>query len=193
MPKQVIGTWKNAQALVPDILEKLNSDSPLLFAALANPLFALEELGYEIAPSFCQELTDRLRFSPRDSVRVRQLRDQIFEHAGRRFDLESPTEIENVLFEHLKLRRPPHSGGKRTLQAPLFRFRHEHEKDPLESLRGLHVAVDALLEFRKLDARAPKLAPRSLYNEIRSGKHALPMTHIHARLKKRDTPRDDRG
>ena len=187
MSKEVLGTWKTTQALVPAILEKLNSDPPLLLAALANPLLALEELGYEIAPSFREELTDRLRFNPRDSVRVRKLRDEIFTHVGRSFDLESPAETQRVLFDHLKLRRPPYSAGKQTLQAPSFRFTHEQEKDPLESLRGQHAAVDALLEFRKLDGSAPKLAPRELYDEIKAGKHALPITHIRARLKTRDT------
>lgn len=187
MPTHVIGSWNAAQALLPAILEKLNSNPPLLLAALASPLLALEELGYEIAPSFREELTSRLRFSPQDAARIRQLRDEIFTHAGRSFDLESPAETESVLFDHLKLRRPPYSAGKQALQAPAFRFSHEQEKDPLESLRGQHAAVDALLEFRKLDARAPKLAPRELYDEIKGGKHALPLTRLHARLKTRKT------
>jgi hypothetical protein len=186
MPKQVIGTWKAAQALVPAILEKLNSDPALMLAALTNPLLALEDLGYEIAPSFREELTDRVRFKPRDSVRVRKLREAVFAHTGR-FDVESPVETERVLFGQLKLRRPPYTAGQLALQAPAYRSRLEPQRDPLESLRGQHAAVDALLELRRLDASAPRLAPRDLYDRVKAGRHSLPVTRIRARLKARDT------
>src|SRR4051812_11611067 len=106
MPKQVISSWKAAQALIPEILERLNADQPLLLAALANPLFALEELGYEIEPSFEEELIDRLRFGTKDAARIRHLRKEIFAHAGDAFDLESEDETERILFEQLKLPRP---------------------------------------------------------------------------------------
>ena len=186
MPKQVIQTCKAAQALVPAILEQLNSNPPLMLAALANPVLALEELGYEIAPAFREELIDRLRFGPRDSVRIRKLREAVFAHT-KRFDLDSPAETERVLFGHLKLRRPPYSAAKEALQAPAYRSAWEPGRDPLESLRGQHEAVDALLELRKLDASAPRLAPREVYEAVRAGKHPLPITRVHARVKARDT------
>ncbi len=181
MPKRAISSWKAAQALVPAILERLNADQPLLLAALANPLFALEELGYEIAPSFEQELVDRIRFRAKDAVRIRQLREEIFAQAGGAFDLESERETVRILFERLTLPRAAYD-GMQALRAPDFSFRRERTRDPLEALRGEHPLVDSLLEFRRLNARAPKLAPRELYNEIKAGKHRLSLTKLHVRF-----------
>ena len=50
MSRPSIDSWKEAQTVAPAVLERLNADPPLLMAAATNPLLALEELGYDIAP-----------------------------------------------------------------------------------------------------------------------------------------------
>ncbi len=177
----VIGSWKEAQAVAPAIVARLNDNPRLLLAAAANPVLALRNLEYEIAPSFLEEFVDRLRFGPRGAVRMRQLRQEIFSQAGRVFDLNSPSEIEHVLFERMKIPKP----WDVALEAchPLeFRFTHD-VKDPLEPLRGHHPLIELLLEFRRLNARAPGFAPPDLFEEIRAGKHRIPVVRMHARFR----------
>lgn len=182
MQSKVIGTWKDAQAIVPAVLPRLNSDPALLLAAAANPILALQSLGYDIAPSFLEEFADRLRFGARGAVRIRQLREEIYAVAGGAFDLTSPRDVEHVLFDRLKLSRPPYSLASDALRPPDFSIVHD-AKDPLEPLRGQHPLVDALLEFRRLNAHAPGFAPPDLFEEIRAGKHQTPIVRLHARLK----------
>ena len=181
MAKHVIQSWDEAKALAPAILEQLRADPPLLLAALSNPALAVEALGYEIAPAVRDELTTRSRFSKRDAARVHYLEREIFKQAGERFDLKSAADVERVLFGQLKLSRPYEKGK---------------DEDPLEALRGKHPVVDLLLEYRRLDASVPGLAPRKLFDEIRAGKHRLPLSRIEVRFKPRQAAEplgDDRA
>lgn len=182
MSQQLIGSWKEAQTVAPTVLERLNADPPLLMAAASNPVLALEELGYHIAPSFREEFVDRVRFGTSGATRFRQLRKKIFSEAGGSFDLDSPAEIDRVLFDYLKLSRPAYVGME-TFHAPDFSFTHHPEKEPLEAFRGQHPLVDSLLEYRRQNARAPNLATRELFDEIRAGKHRIPVVRLHARFK----------
>jgi hypothetical protein len=182
MSQHLISSWKEAQTVAPTVLERLNADPPLLMAAASNPILALEELGYNIAPSFREEFVDRVRFGTRGATLLRQLRKKIFSEVGVRFDLDSPTEIGRIIFDHLKLHRPAYAEME-TFRAPDFSFTRHYEKEPLEPFRGQHPLVDSLLEYRQLNARAPNFATRELFDEIRAGKHRIPVVRLHARFK----------
>jgi hypothetical protein len=71
MQQQVIDSWKEAQTVAPTVLERLNADPSLLLAAASNPILALQELGYDISPSFREEFVDRVRFGARGATRLR--------------------------------------------------------------------------------------------------------------------------
>jgi DNA polymerase family A len=178
-----ISSWKEAQTIAPTVLERLNADPSLLMAAASNPLLALQELGYEMSPSFREEFVDLIRFGTRGAIRLRQLRKEIFSQAGKVFDLDSPSELERLLFEHLNLPRPPSTAEIKALSAPDFSYTQQHKKDPLATLREQHPLVDLLLEYRRLNARAPGLAPREFYDEIRAGKHQIPVVSLRVRFK----------
>jgi hypothetical protein len=178
-----ISSWKEAQTVAPVVLERLNADPPLLMAAASNPLLALQELGYDITPSFREEFIDLVCFGTRGAIRLRQLKKEIFSQAGKVFDLDSPDETEQILFERLNLPRPLYTAEVEALRTPDFSYTLQHKKDPLEALRGQHPLVDSLLEFRRLNARASKLATRELFDEIRAGKHQIPVVSLRARFK----------
>src|SRR5579859_4078776 len=92
-----LSSWQSAQKQVVAILASLNKQPDLMLAAAANPLLALRELGYEIDPQVEQEFEDRIRFGTHYGPRLAGLRQQIFQIAGRQFDLDSAEELAAVL------------------------------------------------------------------------------------------------
>ncbi len=83
------------------------------------------------------ELLDRL--STRLSGRLMELEAAIYEAAGHRFNINSPRQLGQVLFEDLKL-----TGGKRTKSG------YSTDASVLESLKGAHPVIDLVIEFRQL-------------------------------------------
>jgi len=197
---QTIDSLRDLQRLVPAIVKEINADERLVLRAAANPLLALEELGYRLTPEVRIEAERRIRFSPQTVERLTQLAEAIYSYADERFDIESPTEIERVLFEKLKLPRietkePPKAQRKRPTQQPEPTLALQPSPsylrrpfgDPLERMRGAHPIMEPLLEYRRLEASEPRLAPRELYERIKSGAVALPVTNLRARLKRGPT------
>lgn len=188
---KIINSWEQLQQQIVSILEQINANSSLSVAAAANPIHALEEIGYEINPIARPEIEDRLRFEPRTAVQLRQLRAVIFEQAGHSFDLNAPAELQRVLFDELKIPVPGHNSYQQgqkcsrpdTNPLPPQLSWVPKVEDPLEVLRGTHQVIEPLLEYRRLEASAPRLAPRNLYNEVRQGKRQLFLESIRAQLK----------
>lgn len=83
------------------------------------------------------ELLDRI--STRLSGRLMELEAAIYEAAGHRFNINSPRQLGQVLFEDLKL-----TGGKRTKSG------YSTDASVLESLKGAHPVIDLVIEFRQL-------------------------------------------
>lgn len=189
--------WEKLQDRISSILDQLNANQDLALAAAANPLFALEELGYEIDPQARSEIEDRLRFDPPTVIRLRALREEIFEHAGHPFDLNSAEELKRVLFEELDLsvsgrqqnqsQQQPEELPDTSPLPPQLSWTEKVE-DPLEVLRDAHLIMEPLLEYRRLEASKPRLAPRPLYEEVRQGKRRLPIHNIRGRLKSQPNP-----
>jgi DNA polymerase I-like protein with 3'-5' exonuclease and polymerase domains len=187
-----IDSLKKLHHQLPSILEKINADPQLAIAAAANPLHALEELGYQIDSQVRAEIEDHVRFKPDIITKLRKLREEISKHAGHPFDPNLPAELHRVLFEKLKL--PPEE---------IKREKKEHlavltettpfppqvswapkMTDPLEKLRGKHPIIEPLLEYRRLEASTPRLASKELYNEIRTGKRSTKVVRVRGILKR---------
>lgn len=102
-----IGSIEELRQQVPAILKRLNADQALLLAAAANPVFALEELGYRIPNELLRDLDRRIRFSPAERERLDALTVRLQEIAKVAFDPEDPAELERVLFARLALPELP--------------------------------------------------------------------------------------
>jgi competence ComEA-like helix-hairpin-helix protein len=189
-----INSWEQLQAQISQILASMNEQPELALAAAVNPLFALEELGYEIEPAARPAIEDRLRFDHRVAVQRRQLRQKISELAGEEFDPDSAQALQRILYDKLKISNPEslykqtsRTGGYEEIDLspprPHVRWL-EPQDDPLDALRGKHPILEPLLEYRRLGTLAPQLAPRNIYEEVRSGKRALSVKHIKGRLKR---------
>ncbi|MBU9896274.1 DNA polymerase I [Holdemanella biformis] len=97
---------------------------------LAYVLFSMEKEGISIQESFLDEYGALL------NQKLDELAQQIYGHAGTIFNINSPKQLANVLFDELNL-----SGGgkKRSTSA-----------DVLEKLRGKHPIIEDILEYRKI-------------------------------------------
>jgi hypothetical protein len=189
-----IQSFEDARRQVGFILAEINANRELAIAAAANPLFALEDLGYEIAPGARAEIEDHIRFGAAKAARLKRLRATIYKTAGREFDLQSAESLREVLEQlDVPLSGPGSQkrGPKQKCETPpaLNLARSPQVKwaprveDPLEQFRGMHRIVEALLEYRKIEASEPRLATRALYDEIRQGKLRTPLVSVQGVLR----------
>ena len=114
---------------------------------LARVLFSMEQEGISIQESFLDEYGSIL------NQKLDERAQQIYGYAGMIFNINSPKQLANVLFDELNL-----SGGgkKRSTSA-----------DVLEKLRGKHPIIEDILEYRKI-AKVSSTYVDGLKNHIRS-------------------------
>ncbi len=164
-----IESWEQFQRRFASSLSRIQDDRLLGLAAAANPLYALEELGFTIPRDVEASIAEHLRFKPQTLARIRQLRDEVHRHAGRAFDISSPDELERVLFDQLKIVRPSggdgsagtyhaKAGGRFASPLPQQVGAGESPADPLETLRG--AASHRAAAARVSAARGPRTSTR---------------------------------
>jgi hypothetical protein len=203
-----ISTIHQFQRAVPSIVKAVNADPELALRAAANPLMAVEELGYTIAEDVRRQAERLVRFAPDKVERLEKLEAEVHELVGEPFDIDSADALARMLFERLKL-TPPRVGPSKdqaqqqsqsalpqapyppeiTAPLPPRVFGHEPIPDPLEPLREAHPVMEPLLAYRQLEASSARLAPPDLYERIRDGKVELPVTRIRATLQRGSTPK----
>jgi len=121
------------------LLERDLTDQGLmdLFERVEMPLVpvltAIELAGIDLDVPFLREMATRLHHQSDDLTR------QIYELVGHTFNLNSPKQLQTVLFTELAL-----PAGRKTSTG------YSTDADVLETLRGSHPAVDMLLEYRQL-------------------------------------------
>ncbi len=100
---------------------------------LAYVLADMESAGFSADRSALDEFEQRL------SVRVGEITAQIYELAGQEFNINSPRQIGNILFEKMRL-----PGGKKTKTG------WSTNAEVLENLSGEYEIVSLILEYRTL-------------------------------------------
>jgi DNA polymerase-1 len=96
-------------------------------------LVDMERAGIAIDTGYLAELSDEI------TARFRDLERQIYEAAGREFNVGSNPQLAALLFDELKLR-----SGRRTKTG------YSVDSDVLEGIRTEHPIVDLILEYRQL-------------------------------------------
>jgi hypothetical protein len=178
MSPEAISSWEDLQREAPAILDRLNADASLGLAAAANPVLALEELGYRIEVTARPQIEARLRFGPKVAPRALKLAEQMRDQLGYSIDPDDDVAVRAAVAElGLEPREP-----SRKEQAPPTRRNRLRDED-LEPLRDAHPFIGTLLDYRKLAASAPRFAPRRFFDAIRAGERAVPITRITGRLK----------
>jgi hypothetical protein len=206
-----IRSFQELRRRVPEILQRVNADPALALRAAANPLLALEEMGYDLTREVRAQVERHVRFSRADRERLDALSREIARVSPEPFDPDEPEELERILFQRLKLPplpqrvRIPAGPAKTTsrkaptpvaarlhpLAPPVVPPGAPKAADPLEALRGAHAVVPPLLEYRRIQSSQPPLAPREVYERLRrhdGTRVPEPRRRIHARLKSAATP-----
>lgn len=197
-----IESLRELTRLIPAMVKDVNADPDLALRAAANPLLAIEELGYELDPSLRAIAERRVRFPENRANQLTELADQIYRLAGEPFDIESDIDVRRVLLETLALpgrgSDEPANASKRARKKERPAKREpEAEQDTadvpivelLERLRNAHPIIEPLATYRELSAGEPGLAPPELYERIRRGEVQNPVTRVQFRLKRGKTPR----
>lgn len=100
---------------------------------LAKVLAEMEQVGFLVDPEGIKDYGETLE------KELQALQGEVFELVGHEFNLNSPKQLGEVLFEEMKLPK-----GKKTKSG------YSTSAEVLEGLRGVHPAVDAVLQYRAL-------------------------------------------
>ena len=196
---------------VPQIVQELNAEPALALRAAANPILALEELGYTLDDALKREVALRARFDQPTIAKLQTLTRRVHELAGESFDLDSPEHTARVLFTTLGLERVDAVQrlviAEGTLGEGEGRTRAKRDDprtnpaaiprrpvggvapaDPLAALEGAHPVIAPLLEYRAIEGSMPPLASRELYERIGRGEVKSPRLTIRALLHRDVTP-----
>ena len=87
---QKINSIEALQKIVPIIVKAVNNDQAFGLRAAANPLLAVEEMGYQIVPEIQHAAERRVRFSQEDAAHLGELEEQIYKLADETFNIDSP-------------------------------------------------------------------------------------------------------
>jgi len=115
--------------------QKLTSVYQTIDHPLVPVLYRMERAGVRVNLSALDELSQRF------GAEMQRVSEQIFEHSGRRFNINSPKQLGEVLFTHMGLPKPLVYGkGKKISTA----------QDVLEGLAEQHAIAQHVIEFRHL-------------------------------------------
>lgn len=120
-------------------LKRVNGEKILdeIDMPLTAVLAEMEMTGALIDTEFFGEMSKDL------AKRLAEIEKEIFGHAGKTFNINSPQQLSDVLFNHLRL-EPPDKGRKTSTGF------YSTSADVLEALRGKHPVLDFVLEHREL-------------------------------------------
>lgn len=182
---KTIESWEDLQKNVTKIVAALNRNQNLLIAAAANPILALEELGFSIKPEILPEIEDKLRFKSSEIGKLDKLRKSVHKIAGKSFSLRSEEDLNRVLFEELDITAYDDSG------CPIrkrIQVRRKGDDDDLLVYKELHPIIKPLMAFRDIDASINGFSDARTYQQIRNGKYGEDSNvTLKIQLKKRTT------
>ncbi|NWF64251.1 MAG: DNA polymerase I [Chloroflexi bacterium] len=104
---------------------------------LTAVLAEMEMTGALIDTGFFEQMSAEL------AARLSEIEKEIYGHAGKTFNINSPQQLSDVLFNHLRL-APPDKGRKTTTGF------YSTSADVLDAMRGQHPIMDFILEQREL-------------------------------------------
>ncbi len=128
--------------LIPDLKQELDSkQASSLMTELEMPLVhilaEMEMEGVALDSSFLRNMSGEL------SERLAEIETQVSQEVGYSFNLNSPQQLSKALFDDLKIDPPDRT------QKTASGF-YSTAADVLETLKGNHVVIDMILEYREL-------------------------------------------
>jgi len=87
--------------LLPKLLEIQEERQDLAIAALANPILALEELGYVFSPKIRRHMVHLARFGEEKTQRLKQLEAKLRKELGKELDLDDAPAVARAVLERV--------------------------------------------------------------------------------------------
>jgi len=140
VPTSLAGAAHSIQTLLPTLKshadeQKLTSVYETIDLPLVPVLFGMEQAGVRVNLAALDELSQRF------GTEIQRVSELIYEHAGRRFNINSPKQLGEVLFIHMGLPKPVVRGKGKAVSTA---------QDVLESLAEEHQIAQLVIEFRHL-------------------------------------------
>ena len=131
---QAEAIWKLSEILKKQICDEgLNSHYATIEFPLCRVLADMEQAGILV------DKTALTRFGIMLSEQIANIQNTVYSMAGEEFNINSPKQLGEVLFEHMGL-----PSGKKTKNG------YSTSAEVLEKLKGLHPVIPAVLEYRML-------------------------------------------
>lgn len=142
-----INSEKDLQANALAILRRVNEDERGGLLFLLNPVFALEEAGFDLSPAMRRHIRRGLRYGAKTKTRIRKLEGEVAEVAGREVNVASDAQVARLLFDDLKLPVPTLGPPiEQQQQAPVEPVEYEPEveaddEEGMETEKADHAAM----------------------------------------------------
>jgi len=179
-----INSLHELQLQMPRIVPAVNANPGLALAAAANPLLALEQLGYKLSSPAQAEIERYARFGPDNLKRLAELETEFGKLLTTKTMPADPSEA-RALFEKSGYEPSDKSAAKtKTSLKPaknpslatsleaIFASKvlaEDEEKKLLRELSAQHPGLPLLYQYRKIHRQRPAFATRSAFESILAG------------------------
>ncbi|PHN00933.1 hypothetical protein [Flavilitoribacter nigricans] len=205
-----IESLKELQLLMPRIVNQVNGNPQLALAATANPILALEYLGYSFTPKARKEIESYGRFGP-DGL---QQLAEVEKHWKQLFGSEpipASKEMAKKMFAQLAKGTDPRKTKSRkmsskskstrsiTLETALdliyskIKDIETEEKNKIESLEQIHEALPLLYQYQKILSQRTAFARKEKFEQLLKSEQKTPLSAVKFRLKSSEERRRARS
>lgn len=167
----VIESEKDLKQHAVSILRRINEDERGGLMFLLNPVFALEEAGFDLSEEMRGHILHGLRFGAKAKARIRELDEAVREVAGRPVDALSDEQVARLLFVDLKipLPEPAAAKGAETRKAKSPEPLPPVSEQLLEAVKDRHKVVPLLIELRRQLKGGWRFVDRETYEKVKGG------------------------
>jgi len=167
------------------ILRRINEDERGGLLFLINPVFALEEAGFDLSDEMRRHILHGLRYGARAKARIAELNRAVADVAGRPIDALSDEQVARLLFEDLGIPVPEpvaaRAAGKAGAAGPLPPI----DDGLLEALKGRHKVIPKLIELRRHLKGGWRFVDRETYEKVRGGASVTLLRRVRFRKQSR--------
>ena len=179
-----IESEKDLKKHAVSILRRINEDERGGLLFLINPVFALEEAGFDLSEPMRRHILHGLRYGARAKARIAELNQAVADVAGRPVDALSDEQVARLLFVDLKIPVPEpaaQAAAKARTAEPLPPI----DDEVLEALKGRHKVVPKLIELRRQLKGGWRFVDRETYEKVKGGASVTLLRRVRFRKQSR--------
>jgi len=166
------------------ILRRINEDERGGLLFLINPVFALEEAGFDLSEPMRRHILHGLRYGAKAKARIAELNQAVADVAGRPIDALSDEQVARLLYVDLKIPVPEpaaQAAAKARTAEPLPPI----DDEVLEALKGRHKVIPKLIELRRQLRGGWRFVDRETYEKVKGGASVTLLRRVRFRKQSR--------